>query len=59
MPFDPFQSPTGIALFAVCLYCTIAFVISWCGWRQLARNYAAKSKPTGTVYVNSIWPNLC
>ncbi|MEI9893100.1 MAG: hypothetical protein WDN28_04110 [Chthoniobacter sp.] len=53
MQFDPFQSPAGIALFVVCLYCTVAFLISWCGWRQLAGHYAAESKPAGTTFRNA------
>ena len=50
MQFDPFQSPVGIASFVVCLYCTVAFGISWCGWRQLASTYAAESKPPGKTF---------
>ena len=50
MQFDPFQSPARIALFVVCLYCTVAFVVSWCGWQQLARTYAADTKPPGTIF---------
>jgi hypothetical protein len=50
MRFDPFQSPAGIAVFIVCLYWVVTFVISCCGWRQFPRKFAAASKPIGTAF---------
>ncbi len=50
MQFDPFQSPASMALFVICFFCVIAFFISCCGWRQLAGEYPAKSKPPGVIF---------
>jgi hypothetical protein len=50
MRLDPFQSPATIAVFIVCLYLVVTFVISWCGWRQFARGFAADAKPIGPTF---------
>ena len=52
MFFDELQTYLGTILYIVLGYGVISFLISLCGWRQLANKYPANSKPSGIEFRN-------